>query len=205
MSSPTQTPPVVEQEFDLLAFWIQHKSKVTLFLSVLIFGLVAYGIVEYVQYQSRIAAAHDLAAAKTPDDLRKVLSKHSGTVVGGNAALLLAEQLRAENKLDESTAALNEFIAKNPNHPLISGAWVSLAVNLELQGKTDEALANYQKVAAGYPTSFSAPAALMAEGRIFASKQKIDEAKRAYETVISQFGDSIFARQALQENQQLKK
>ena len=205
MPSPTAPPPVVEEEFDFLAFWIQHKRNITLLLGLLVFGLLAFGVFQYTQHQSRLAAARDLTNAKTADDYRRVIADHAKSVVAGNAALLLAEQLRGENKLDESTAALNDFIAKQPGHPLISGAWVSLAVNLEMQGKVDEALANYQKVAASHPTSFSAPAALLAQGRIFKAKGKIDEARRAYETVISQFGGSLFARLAAQENQQLKK
>ena len=205
MPSTTETKPPVEEEFDLLAFWIQHKSKVLLFLLLLIVGLIAYGIFQFVELQSRKAAAEDLAKAKTVEDFRRVARSHAGSAVAGNALLLLAEQLRTEKKYDESSAALKEFIDKYPNHALVSGAWVSLAVNLEAQDKLDDALANYQKVGASYPASFSAPTALMAEARIFKAKGKIDEAKRAYETVISQFGDNILARLAAQENQQLKK
>lgn len=205
MPSPTQAKPPVEEEFDLLAFWIQHKNKVVMFTLLLIVGLLAFAIFQFTQYKAKQAAARDFAAARTVEDYRRVVADHAGSVAAGNALLLLAEQLRGENKLDESTAALQQLIEKYPKHPLISGAWVSLAVNLETQGKVDEALANYQKVAASYPSSFSAPAALMAEARIFKAKGKIDEARRAYETVISQFGDSLFARIAVQENQQLKK
>lgn len=205
MPSPTDTKPVVEEEFDMLAFWIQHKSKVLLFTLLLIIGLLAFAIFQYTEYRAREAAAHDFANAKTVEDYRKVVVSHPGSPVAGNSLLLIAEQLRNENKLDESTAALKQFIEKFPNHPLISGAWVSLAVNLEAQEKADEALVNYQKVVGSYPSSFSAPAALMAEARIYKAKGKIDEAKRAYESVISQYGDNILARLAMQESTRLKK
>ena len=206
MPSPTATKPaVVEEEFDLLAFWIQHKSKVVLFTLLLIIGLLVFAIFQYTQYRERQAAAEDFAKAKTVEEYRGVIAKHAGSAVAGNALLLIAEKLRGEKKLDESSAALKDLIAKFPNHPLVSGAWVSLGVNLEAQEKTDEALVNYQKVIAAYPTSFSAPAALMAEARIYKAKGKLDEAKRAYESVISQYGDNILARVAAQENQRLKK
>jgi TolA-binding protein len=205
MPSPTETKPPVEQEFDLLAFWIQYRRTIVFLVVLLLVALLAFAIFQFVQFRERETAARDLANAKTVDDYRRVVTQHANSMAAGNALLLLAEQLRKENKIVESTAALQQFIEKYPEHPLISGAWVSLAVNLERQEKLDEALANYQKVVAGYPTSFSAPAALLAQARIFKSKGKIDEAKRAYETVIAQFGDSVLARVAMQESQQLKK
>ena len=205
MPSPTETKPVVEEEFDLLAFWIQHKNKVLLFTLLLIVGLLVFAIFQYTQYREREAAAHDFANAKSVEDLRRVATTHPSSAVAGNALILIAEKLRAENKFDESSAALKQFIEKFPNHPLISGAWMSLAVNLESQEKHDDALVNYQKVVASYPASFSAPSALMAEARIYKAKGKIDEAKRAYESVISQYGDNILARLAMQESTRLKK
>ena len=205
MPSPTETKPVVEEEFDLLAFWIQHKSKVLLFTLLLIAGLLVFAISQYLEIRARDAAARDFAGAKTVEDWRRVAASHSGSAVAGNALLLIGEKLRAENKLDESTAALKQFVEKFPEHPLISGAWMSLAVNLEAQEKVDEALANYQKIVATYPASFSAPGALMAEARIYKAKGKLDEAKRAYESVIGQYPDNIMAQMARQESQRLKK
>lgn len=205
MPSPTDTKPVVDEEFDMLAFWIQHKSKVLIFILLLVIGLMAYAIFEYTQYNARKAAAHDFAGAKTVEEYRGIVAKHPSSPVAGNSLLLIAEKLRNENKLDESNAALKEFIEKYPEHPLISGAWVSLAVNLEMQDKPDEALVDYQKVVASFPTSFSAPTALLSQARIYKAKGKTDEAKRAYESLISQYGDNILARIAMQENQRLKK
>lgn len=205
MPSPTVTKPVVEEEFDLLAFWIQHKKHVLLFTLLLVIGLLIFAIFQFMQYREREAAARDFSAAKTVEEYRRVVAAHPNSAVAGNALLLIGEKLRGENKLDESTAALKEFIAKFPNHPLISGAWMSLAVNLESQEKADDALVNYQKIVASYPASFSAPSALMAQARIYKSKGKLDEAKRAYESVVSQYGDNILSRLAMQEMQRLKK
>ena len=205
MPSPTETKPVVDEEFDMLAFWIQHKSKVLLFVLFLIVGLLAFAIFQYTQYKARESAANDYGKAQTIDDLRRVATEHASSPVAGDALLRVAEKLRAENKIDESTLALKDFIAKYPDHSLISGAWMSLAVNLEAQEKVDDALVNYQKIVASYPTSFSAPAALVAQARIYKEKGKIDEAKRAYETVIAQYPDNIMARLAAQENGRLKK
>lgn len=204
MSTSLETKPPVEPEFDFLAFWIQHKQKVVIFSILLLVGLISFGVFQFTRMRAEQAATRDLAKAKSTEDYRRVADQHEGSTAAGNALLLLAEQLRAESKFDESNAALQRMIEKYPTHPMISGAWISLAVNQEAQGKTDEALATYQKVAATYPNTFSAPAALLAQGRIFAAKGKIEDARRAYETVISQFGESLYGRIATQENQMLK-
>ena len=203
MPSPTDTKPVVEEEFDMLAFWIQHKTKVLLLTVLLVAGLLIFAISQYMQHRAREAAAADFAKAKTVEDFRGVVAAHPKSPVAGNSLLLIADKLRAENKLDESSAALKEFVEKFPEHPLISGAWMSIAVNLEAQEKADEALVNYQKIVASYPASFSAPAALMAQARIFKAKGKLDEAKRAYESVMSQYAESALSQLAAQDNRRL--
>jgi TolA-binding protein len=205
MPTPADTKPSVEEEFDLLAFWLQYKNQILLLLGLLVFGLVAYATFELVQHRGRESAARDLANAKIAEDFRRVASGHEGQPAAGDALLLLADKLRKDGKLDESSAALREFIDKYPNHPLVSGAWMSLGVNLELQEKADEALANYQRIVASYPTSFSAPGALMAQARILKAKGKTEEAKRAYENVIAQFPENVHRRLAEIELQQLKK
>ena len=205
MPSPTTTTPVEDTGFDPLVFWIQHKSKIILFTGLIVGALAIYGIAEYVS-QKRAAAAQALYAnAKTADDFRKVTSEYSGTVTGGNAQLMLADKLRADGKLDDSSAALHAFIDKYPEHPLISGAYTSLATNLETQGKIDEALATYQKVSSAYANSFSAPIALLAQGRILAQKGKPEDARRIYEQVMTQYQDNFASQFASQEIRKLKK
>ena len=83
MPSPTDTKPVVEEEFDMLAFWIQHKSKVLLFTLLLTVGLLVFAIFQYTQYRAREAAARDFASAKTVEDYRKVVASHGSSPVAG--------------------------------------------------------------------------------------------------------------------------
>lgn len=205
MSSPTQTVPPAETGFDPLVFWIEHKNKVLLFTALFLFALGAFGISEYTRRTRDANAARLFASAKTADEFRKVIAEYPATTPAGNAHVLLAEQLRKEGKLDESSALLRTFAEKYPDHPLVSGALTSLATNLEAQGKTDEALAAYQRVSTAYASSFSAPAALMAQARLLKAKGKTDEAQRIYEQVMTQYQDNVFAQQAMRENRQLKK
>jgi TolA-binding protein len=204
MSTPAENSQPTDHGFDPLAFWIEHKTKVLALSSVLAACLAAYGIYQYASQRAQDAAAADFAQAKSADDFRKVIQSHSSSPVAANAALLLAEQLRNEGKLDEAATTLRKFTTEHPSHPLISGAWNSIATTLEAQGKTDEAIATYQKVIATYPSSFAAPVAMMSQARIHHSRSEDDKARQIYDQVISQFGQTSFARQAIFESQKLK-
>ncbi|EDY18384.1 Tetratricopeptide TPR_2 repeat protein [Chthoniobacter flavus Ellin428] len=205
MPSPTSTPQPAETEFDPLVFWIKHQSKILLLAGLLVVALGGYALSEYIHNKHTAAAEALLANAHSVEDYRKVIADYSGSMPAGDAYLMLAEKLRAEGKLDESSAALHTFIEKYPEHSLISGAWTSLATNLEAQGKLDEALSTYQKVTTTYANSFSAPIALLAQARILAEKGKTEDARRLYEQMLTQFPGNFAAQQAQIELRKLKK
>lgn len=208
MSSPADTPPpvaAVEPEFDLLAFWIQHRTKIVLLGGLLAVALVSFGVSEFLRHRKVEGARALFTQAKTAGDYRKVIAEYPGTTVAGDAYLLLAAQLRGEGKYEESSALLKTFAAQYPQHQLLSGAWTSLAANLEAEGKTDEALATYQKVSTSYATSFSAPVALLAEGRLLGEKGKKEEARKVYEQIAVRFAENPVAQQAAMELRLLDK
>jgi TolA-binding protein len=205
MPSPTTTTPPADPGFDPLVFWIQHKSKILILSALFVVALAAYAVSEVVRTKRAAAAETAFANAHTEDEFRKVIADYSGTAPAGNAYLLLAEKLRSEGKLDESSTALHAFIDKYPEHPLLSGAWTSLAANLEAQGKVDEALAAYQKISTAFANSFSAPLALISQGRLLVQKGKPEDARRIYEQVIAQYQDNLAAQLAAEEVRKLKK
>jgi len=205
MPSPTSTPQPAETEFDPLVFWIKHQKTILMLCGLLVVALVGYALSEYIHNKRNASAQALLANAHSIEDYRKVIADYSGSMPAGDAYLMLAEKLRAEGKLDESSAALHTFIEKYPEHSLISGAWTSLATNLETQGKLDEALSTYQKVTTTYANSFSAPIALLAQARILAEKGKTEDARRLYEQMLTQFPGNFAAQQAQIELRKLKK
>jgi len=205
MSSPSPTTPPTETGFDPLVFWFHHQTKILILAGLFLVAMAAYGAFEWAHAHKLASSAEVFSSAKTGDDFRKIISDYSGTPAAGNAQLLLANELRSQGKLDESSSILRDFIDKYPKHELISGAWTSLAANQEAQGKTDEALATFQKVSTSYTTSYSAPVALLAEARILKTKGKTDEARRIYEQIMTQYQDNFIAQQAALENRLLKK
>src|SRR5436190_17404170 len=170
MSSPAETsnpqPTSAHTGFDPYEFWILHKTKIIALGVLFIVALVGYTIFTINENHSRAAAEVAYAAAKTPDDFRKVAQEHSGQPAAGNALLQLAAQLRNEGKLDEANATLHKFISEYPEHPMLAGAWLALAENAEAAGKQDDALTGYQKVLTTFPGSFAAPLALLGQGRL---------------------------------------
>ena len=99
---------------------------------------------------------------------------------------------------------LQTFIAKYPQHELVSTARMAMAANLESLGKTDEALAMYQQIASTYPNSFNAPMALFSQVYILKAKNRNDDARRICETILTQYRTSIWAGEAMQQLRLLK-
>src|SRR5689334_11549877 len=128
MANPADTTPhsTDDQGFDLMVFWIRHKTSILLFAGLLIVALMIYGIYEFTQTRTHNAAAAVFANAKTADDYRKLISEYPDTAASANAHLLLAEQLRKDGKLDDSNQVLRDFISRFPESQLISGAYTSL-------------------------------------------------------------------------------
>ena len=176
-----------EQEFDLLAFWIQHGKMIIRLVVIALIAVGIWGAFEFMQYRKRVSSEEALAVAKSPEDLRKVIADWSGTPSAGLAHLQLADELHKAGKPEEAAAALKEFLEKYPQHPLRAGAAHALAANLESAGKLDDALAAYQRLASFGNKSAFAPLAYIGQARVLNAQGKPDEARRALEMVQQQF------------------
>src|SRR5687768_13361448 len=98
MSSPTTTTPPADTGFDPFVFWIQHKSKIVLLAVLLVVGLATFAASEYLRAKNNAAAQELFANADSTEAFRKVIAEYPRTAPAGNAHLMLAEKLRAENK-----------------------------------------------------------------------------------------------------------
>ena len=201
---PSPAPTTTDHHFDPIEFWYLHKTRIIAFAGLLAVGLTGYTIFTLNQRASKSAAEAAYAGAKSIEDFRKVASSYAATVAGANAQLRVAGLLRDEGKLDEANAVLREFTQKNSQHPMIAGAWLSLAANSEAANKLDDALAGYQKVTTNYPGSFAAPVALMGQARIHKGKGQNDQAKRIYEQVLAQYQSTPFQMEAMRAMADLK-
>ncbi len=200
-SSPTLPPdPTLAAE----AFWFRHRREILALILVVLAVAAGWGIYQLYLARRDSAAAVQLAAAKTPRDYEELVAQYGSTPAGASACLLLAETQRKDRKFVESTATLQAFVDKNPEHELVPTAKMAMASNLESTGKTDEALSLYQQVASKYAKGFTAPLALMAQVPLFKAKNQSDQARRVCETVLSQYGASFWASEAMRELRTLK-
>jgi predicted negative regulator of RcsB-dependent stress response len=189
-------------EFDLLAFWIQHRTLVIRLVAAAVIAIVIWGAVEFMKYRRRAGSEESLATAATADDFRKVISRWDGTPAAGTAHLLLADELRKQGQAADAAQILKEFSTKYPLHPLRAAAAHSQAVALEIAGKAGEALIAYQQLTVAHGKSAFAPLALLGQARILTAEGKLDEARKSLESVQQQAADSpasFIAMQLLEE------
>lgn len=194
---PASAPaPVEEQEFDLLAFWIQYRNTIVRSLVLIIVGVAVYFGYEFSKQRKLADSAQALAVAKSADDLRKVTANWAGTPAAGSALLRLGDELRREGKYDESVKALQEFAEKYPESVLQDRALISLGITQEFAGKADDAVATYQRVVSTYPTSSAAADAKIRQARVLKSKGKTEEALRILQSFEKEQKSPFYIKEA---------
>jgi TolA-binding protein len=145
-----------------------------------------------------------LGRAKNAHDYEEVIARYPNTPAGADAYLLLAEAQRSEKKFADANVTLQIFITKNPNHELVSTARMAMAANLESLGKSKDALSMYQQIASSDPKSFNAPLALLSQVYLLKAQNRNDEARRICETILTQYRESFWASEAMQQLRLLK-
>jgi predicted negative regulator of RcsB-dependent stress response len=200
------TAPTLSKDPALEAhvFWYKFRAEILGAIVLLVVGLVGFAGYQFYSVRREATAAASLASAKDAQGYQQVIANYGSTPAGATAHLLLAQAQRKDGKFTESNATLQTFIEKNPKHELVATARRAIATNLESMGKIDEALAAYQRVVADHPKSFEAPLALISEVTIFKNKHQDDAARRACETILTQYRDSLWANEAMQELRSLK-
>jgi len=204
MSTPAEELPI-EHGFDIFAFWEEHQAKILLAIVLLVVAVGGYAAFELNKAHTVAAAEAALAKANSVEQLQGVMKDYPGSIAAGNAAILLGGKLREEKKYDESISVLREFIDKNPTHPFVGGALLSIGTTQEAQGKQNEALDTYQQVSTKYNDSYSAPLALLAQANLQRVQGKTADARRSYESLVSLYPESLLSQQAMQEMKVLKK
>src|SRR2546425_13112059 len=97
---PTDSEVVPDPSFEPHIFWEQHKQKLVIYGSLLLGALLIFAIYQYTTEQRKEAAGAALAQAAKADDYKSVMEKYPRTIAAGDAALLLARNLREEKKYD---------------------------------------------------------------------------------------------------------
>jgi tetratricopeptide (TPR) repeat protein len=201
---PTAPPPSRDVALETRVFWERFKKEITAALLIVLLVVIAYTGYRFYSDRHTAAASALLAGAKNAQQYQQVIEQYPNTAAAADAYILLAEAQRNEKKFAEANTTLQTFLAKYPQHELLSTARMAMAANLESLGKTDEALAMYQQIASTYPNSFNAPMALLSQVYILKAKNRNDDARRICETILTQYRTSIWAGEAMQQLRFLK-
>lgn len=205
-TAPIPSPAPIDDD-PLLATqvaWLKYKTPIIAAVVALILGLAAYGAYRVYDARREAAAATMLSEARVAANFQKVITEYPHSDAAPAAYLMLASDLRREQKYAEANTALQAFINKHSEHQLVSTAKMALAANLEAMRKGDEAIETYRRIAAEHPTSFNAPLALLAQVPLLKEKGQLDEARRVCETVLTQYRESLAATEASRQLRLLK-
>jgi predicted negative regulator of RcsB-dependent stress response len=201
---PTAPPPSRDVTLETRVFWERFKKPITAALLIVLLAMIAFTGYRFYSDRRVAAASALLASAKSAQEYQQVIDRYPSTPAVADAFLLLAEAQRNEKKFAEANTTLRTFIAKYPQHELVSTARMAMAANLESMGKADEALTIYQQVASADPNGFNAPMALMSQVYILKAKNQNEDARRICETVLTQYRTSFWAGEAMQQLRMLK-
>jgi predicted negative regulator of RcsB-dependent stress response len=201
---PTAPPPSRDVAIETRFFWERFKKQITAALIIVLIAVIAFTGYRFYSDRRLAAASALLASAKSAQEYQQVIDRYPTTPAAADAYLLLAEAQRNEKKFAEANKTLETFIAKYPQHELVSTARMAMAANLESMGKADEALTMYQQIASAYPNGYSAPLALLSQVYILKAKNRNDDARRICETVLTQYRTSFWASEAMQQLRILK-
>ena len=194
-------PPADDRVYDIGGFeaelfWEKNRLMILVGVGVALVLAAALAIWFIRAHSQRQAAAALFAQAKDPAEWREVIARYPGSAPAADAYFLLADSLRREGKLEDSSAQYEKFLATFPKNSLGGGARLGLAENLAVAGKIDEALAALRAVREKDAGSYAAPFAALLEGRILMRSGKFDEARKVFSNLVSSYPRSPAARTA---------
>lgn len=193
---PTDDSVVEHDGIDYALFWHVHKKKILLgLLAVVVLGggSLVWLITSTLTNNAAVTA---LASASDISQYEALVKNYQGTMSAADAMLLLASANRDAGKMEESTAAFQNFLKSYPKHPLAGGALLGVGQNQDAMGNSAEAAATYQQVYEKYPQSYAAPFAAYAQAEILLRDFRREEARVVLESLVSQFPNSPVIRLA---------
>ena len=199
MSFQGKEPPAEDRLFDdsafgLELFWERHRKSVIVALALLLIALAACALWLIRSRAHRNAAESLFAQADTPEEWRRVINDYPATMPAANASLLLAESLRNQGNLAESSSTYRKFLETFPSHPLASGALLGIAQNFFAERKEQDAVASLREVQ--QKGGYGAPFAALLEGRLYVQQGRLQEARKVFTSLLAAYPSSPVSRAA---------
>jgi TolA-binding protein len=165
----------------------------------MLLAIVGYAVVLFVSARAIEAANTQFSAAKTIDDLKKMIADHPTSVVAADAYLVLARKQAEAKDFEGAAASAQTVIEKFPSYSLLGAARLALGANLAAAGKLDEADAAYKIASDSKSKDFAAPLALLARANLAKLRGNTAQARRFLDDVIARYPNTDSAMQAEQE------
>ena len=147
-------------------FWDRHRIKVIGSLVLAVVGILGYSMFLYFRASALASANAELSAAKSIDEIKKVIADHSNSIVAADAYLVLAQKQSEARDFDAAAASAQALTEKFPDYPMRGAALLAVGANLEAGGKLGQADAAYKSATETVPADFAAPIALLARASL---------------------------------------
>ena len=180
-------------------FWDRHRIKVIGSLVLAVVGILGYSMFLYFRASALASANAELSAAKSIDEIKKVIADHSNSIVAADAYLVLAQKQSEARDFDAAAASAQALTEKFPDYPMRGAALLAVGANLEAGGKLGQADAAYKSATETVPADFAAPIALLARANLAKLRGNDAEARRFLDDVMTRFPGSTAAAQAEQD------
>jgi len=187
---------IEDKSFEAELFWAKHGRTILVGAAVAV--LVAVGVIFWIisSHYTYEKSKEMLAQASDAAGWKQVVAKFPKSAAAVDARFLLAESLRQQGKVEDSTAVYQDILQASPDSPLAPGAKLGVAENALLTGKTDEALTTLREIQSGNTGGYAAPFAGYLEARILVREHKLDEARKVLSNIVSSYPQSPSAQAA---------
>jgi TolA-binding protein len=201
MAWKSDEPPADQGVFDIGSleaelFWQKHRRTIFFSGAAAIIAVLAAALWLFAQYRARHAAQALFADAQNQAAWREVIAKYPASAAAASAHFLLAESLRSEGKLKESSSEYEAFLSAFPKSTLVGGARLGLAENLAVAAQRQESLEAMRELQAKDPASYAALFAALLEGRALVGMGKLEEARKVFSQLVSTYPQSPPGRTA---------
>ncbi len=146
--SHAATPAVLTFEDRLRDYWQKNGQAIMVGVGIVILGVLAKGVWDYVEAQKELDIEKEFAAATTPDKLKAFAASHAGHALAAVAQLQVADDAYAAGKSADAISGYEQVVSTLKTGPLASRAKLGAAMSKIQAGKDAEGEAALKAIAA---------------------------------------------------------
>lgn len=197
--------PEIEELQRLKALWDTHGRWVLIGVCAILLAITGTRLIRHRSRARAAAASRQLSAARSPEDLDKILSSYSRTAAAPLALIRLAKAYYNAGDYDVAQNKYIEFTAKFGEHEMVEVAQLGRVHCMEAKGEAAAALAAFAAFAADRPDHYLTPQATLGRARCLEQLGRFDEARVVYEDFVAAGDESRWAAVAEESLKELNK